>query len=240
MEISTDSTMADNSNDNKYNDASDTYQAARAKSTAKSTATSSKTTETSTPRNTSTPSKISLREITESNWRAVANLRLPPSQAGNLAPNPMSMCEGHYSEDAWMRAIYANDTTDTIEIAGSNNTSNTANTATTTTTSSSSPIGFLMLALWPPTSGYYIWRLMIAAPYQRRGYGRDVVRAAIEHVKTTYPAAERLGVMSTPKEGCARKRVRAEDSPFGFYEALGFRQTEEPDEDGEIMMEIEL
>jgi diamine N-acetyltransferase len=133
----------------------------------------------------------------------------------------MSMCEGHYSEDAWMRAVYA---------------------------SSSSPdsspnealIGFLMLALWPPTHSYYIWRLMIDAPHQGQGYGRDVVRAAIEHVRETYPEARRLGVMSTPKEGCERKGVKAEDSPFVFYERLGFMQTEEPDEDGEVMMEIDL
>ena len=179
--------------------------------------------------NPSLKSKISLREITESNWRAVANLRLPPHQAGNLAPNPMSMCEGHYSEDAWMRAVYAVDTTNTTDVADS-----------TDSNDSPSPIGFLMLALWPPTSGYYIWRLMIAAPYQGKGYGRDIVRAAIEYVRETYPEAKRLGVMSTPKEGCVAKGVKAEDSPFCFYEKLGFRQTEEPDEDGEVMMEVDL
>lgn len=46
--------------------------------------------------------------------------------------------------------------------------------------------------------------------------------------------------MSTPKEGCVKKGVKKEDSPFGFYEVLGFRQTEEPDEDGEVMMEVDL
>ena len=97
-----------------------------------------------------------------------------------------------------------------------------------------------MLALWPPTNGYYIWRLMIAAPHQGHGYGADVVRAAIAHVRATYPEAKRLGVMSTPKEGSEGKGVRAGDSPFGFYERLGFRQTEEADGDGEVMMEIEL
>ena len=179
--------------------------------------------------NPSLKSKISLREITESNWRAVANLRLPPHQAGNLAPNPMSMCEGHYSEDAWIRAVYAADIANTTDVAD-----------TTDSINSLSPIGFLMLALWPPTSGYYIWRLMIAAPYQGKGYGRDIVRAAIEYVRETYPEAKRLGVMSTPKEGCVAKGVKAEDSPFCFYEKLGFRQTEEPDEDGEVMMEVDL
>lgn len=160
--------------------------------------------------NPSLKSKISLREITESNWRAVANLRLPPHQAGNLAPNPMSMCEGHYSEDAWMRAVYADET----------------------------PIGFLMMAIWPPTEGYYIWRFMIDQRYQQLGFGRTVVGMAIQHVKENYPEAKQLGVMSTPREG--KGKVEARHSSYEFYMKLGFRQTEEPDEDGQVMMMIDL
>ena len=40
--------------------------------------------------------------------------------------------------------------------------------------------------------------------------------------------------MSSPKEGSVGvdRGVRAGASPFVFYETLGFRQTEEPDEDG--------
>ena len=65
------------------------------------------------PTTTSPPhrnSTINLREITGDNWRATANLRVSPSQEGNLAQNPMSMLEAHYSEDAWMRAVYADET----------------------------------------------------------------------------------------------------------------------------------
>jgi diamine N-acetyltransferase len=50
--------------------------------------------------------------------------------------------------------------------------------------------------------------------------------------------------MSTPPEGKEgddpEKVVKPEDSPFRFYEKLGFRQTQPPDEDGEIMMMISL
>ena len=124
----------------------------------------------------------------------------------------MSMLEGHYSEDAWMRAVYADSTI----------------------------VGFLMMALWPPTDGYYIWRFMIDKNHQGLGFGRTVVQMAMTHVRETYPAGKRLGVMSTPKEGHEGKGVKAEDSPYEFYTALGFRQTAEPDEDGEVMMEIDL
>lgn len=157
-------------------------------------------------------STITLREITEDNWRTVANLRILPEQEGNLASIPMSMVEAHYSEDAWMRAIYADETI----------------------------VGFLMMALWPPTEGYYIWRFVIDKRFQGLGFGRIVVQMAIQHVKDTYPQAKRVGVNSTPKEGDLKKNVKAEHSPYQFYFKLGFRQTAEPDEDGEVLMEIDI
>ena len=71
-----------------------------------------------------------------------------------LRQNPMSMLEAHYSEDAWMRAVYADETL----------------------------VGFLMMAIWPPTDGYYIWRFMIDQRYQKLGFGRTVVGMAIQHI----------------------------------------------------------
>lgn len=161
-------------------------------------------------------SSLSYREVTEDNWRAVANLKLHEGQVGNLAPNIWSLCEAHYSEDAWVRAIYADDTL----------------------------VGMLMMAIWDPEEAYYIWRLMIDKRFQGLGYGRRAVDFAIKHVQTHNPNAKQLGVMSTPPEGKESddpaKVVRPEDSPFQFYEKLGFKQTESPDEDGEIMMKIDL
>ncbi|KAI5224747.1 hypothetical protein E4T41_05542 [Aureobasidium subglaciale] len=113
----------------------------------------------------------------------------PPRTSGNLTSNPMSMVEDHYSEDDWMRAVYANETI----------------------------VGFLIMALWPPTDGYYIWRLMIDQKYQGQGFEKQVVELAIQHVKSTYPRAVRVGVMSTPDEGAADKKVLAGDSPYHFY-----------------------
>jgi diamine N-acetyltransferase len=153
---------------------------------------------------------LTLREITKDNWRAVANLRLPPHQESNLASNPMSMVEAHYSEDAWMRAVYADEFI----------------------------VGFLMMAIWPPTDGYYIWRFMVDERYQKLGFGRRVVEMAIRYLKETYPQAKKLGLMSTPKEG--KEDVRPEDSPYAFYVKLGFEQVAEPDEDNEVLMEIDL
>lgn len=67
-------------------------------------------------------------EINEDNWRAVAKLRTLESQAGNLAYNAMSLLESHYSEDAWVRVLYAEETL----------------------------VGFLMMVIRSPAEGYYI------------------------------------------------------------------------------------
>ncbi|KAF7170069.1 hypothetical protein CNMCM5623_002637 [Aspergillus felis] len=168
---------------------------------------------------TTTPNKdstLTFREVTEENWRAVANLSLKEDQVGNLAPNVWSLCEAHYSEDAWVRAIYADETL----------------------------VGMLMMAIWDPDEAYYIWRLMIDGRYQGLGYGRRAVEFAIAHIRQHNPRAKQLGVMSTPPEGKMSanpaKIVKPEDSPYKFYQKLGFRQTAPPDEDGEIMMSIDL
>ncbi|KAF2262014.1 hypothetical protein CC78DRAFT_535253, partial [Lojkania enalia] len=123
----------------------------------------------------------------------------------------MSLLESHYDEDAWVRAVYADN--DTM-------------------------VGFLMMAIWDPEELYYIWRLMIDQRFQGMGYGQRVVAMAIEHIREHNPRAKVLRVMSTPPEGNAN--VRPEDSPFKFYERLGFRQVKPPDEDGEIMMHFNL
>jgi diamine N-acetyltransferase len=156
-------------------------------------------------------SKLSLREINEHNWRAVTKLDVHEKQRGNLASNAMSLLESHYDEDAWVRAIYADDET---------------------------MVGFLMMAIWDAGGKYYIWRFMIDHRYQGLGYGKRVVAMAIEHIRQQNPTAKMLGVNSTPPEG--KHNVKPEDSPFAFYERLGFKQAAPPDEDGEILMEYDL
>ncbi|UNI21315.1 hypothetical protein JDV02_007316 [Purpureocillium takamizusanense] len=161
-------------------------------------------------------SSLTFREVNEENWRAVANLTPKDGQTGNLAPNVWSLCEAHYSEDAWVRAIYADETL----------------------------VGMLMMAIWDPDEAYYIWRFMIDGRYQGLGFGRRGVEHAVAHIRQHNPWAKKLGVMSTPPEGKhvenSSKNVNPEDSPYKFYQKLGFVEVAPPDEDGEIMMSIDL
>jgi diamine N-acetyltransferase len=156
-------------------------------------------------------SELTLREIDEHNWRAVTRLSVHEKQRGNLATNAMSLLESHYDEDAWVRAVYADN--DTM-------------------------VGFLMMAIWDAEEAYYIWRFMIDQRFQGLGYGKRVVAMAIAHIRGHNPRAKVLRLNSTPPEGKAD--VSAEDSPFKFYERLGFRQVAPPDEDGEILMHFNL
>ncbi len=52
---------------------------------------------------------ISLREITRETLDAVLTLRVTPEQEGYVSSNAWSIAEAHFKEEAWFRAIYADD-----------------------------------------------------------------------------------------------------------------------------------
>ncbi|KAF9571477.1 hypothetical protein EC968_000508 [Mortierella alpina] len=155
-------------------------------------------------------STITLREITKDNWRAIIDLKVAPSQTEILATNLKSLCESHYSEDAWVRGVYADDT----------------------------PVGFLMMSLWEPEQYYGVWRFMIDEKYQGLGYGRKTMQLAIAHVRETYPDAKQMTLSSIGPKG--RKDVSAKDAPYNFYIGLGFKPVGEYDENGETDMLLAL
>ena len=133
-------------------------------------------------------SAVSLREITADTVYTVCRLSdtLEVPQKNMVASNAMSIAEAHFSTHAWFRAIYAGDT----------------------------PVGFIMLHdSLEDSPGYFLWRLMVAAPYQGMGFGRRAVEQLIEMVRSR-PGAKVLGVSCGQGEG----------SPEGFYLKLGFKR----------------
>ena len=134
--------------------------------------------------------EIHLKKITADTVREICQLSdtLPPQQKKMVAHNGDSIAQAHFSEIAWFRAIYADDT----------------------------PIGFLMVQEYkeggePP--GVYLWRLMIAYPYQRKGFGKKAMGILFEH----------LNAQGVPElyTSCSL----GEGSPEGFYLKLGFVHT---------------
>jgi diamine N-acetyltransferase len=137
-------------------------------------------------------SKVSLREITRETVRTICRLSdtLLPEQQRMVAPNAVSIAEAYFNEHAWFRAIYADET----------------------------PVGFIMLYIGPDDDNpqeivYFLWRFMIAGPYQKMGFGRIALQTVIDDLKDR--GVTRLGT------SCGE----GEASPFNFYLKLGFEPT---------------
>ena len=94
------------------------------------------------------------------------------------------------------------------------------------------PVGFVMLS-WDvvPRPGilgpYFLWRLLIDERHQRRGYGQQALRQAIDLVRAD--GAKELLTGYQP----------ADDGPWPFYQRLGFEPTGDV-EDGEIVLRLTL
>lgn len=146
--------------------------------------------------------QVSLREVTEETVISICRLSdtLSPQQQKMVAPNAISIAEAYFSPKAWFRAIYASET----------------------------PVGFIMLYDDPDEPEYFLWRLMIAGPYQGKGYGRQAVERLIEYVRSR-PGARELLVSYEPIEG----------GPEPFYKKLGFEPTGKV-LDGELVARLAL
>ena len=106
---------------------------------------------------------ITLREISADTVRSICDLLVTEVQNNYVAPNATSIAEAYYSDDAWFRARYADET----------------------------PVGFAMLEIRPEKAHYYLWRFMIDARYQRSGFGSRAMQLLMEHVKVQ-PGATKL------------------------------------------------
>lgn len=108
--------------------------------------------------------RVTLREITQETVRAICDLSVRDDQRQFVAPNAVSLAQAHFSEVAWFRAVYADET----------------------------PVGFVMLAEDAQKPEYYLWRFMIDSRYQGLHFGRRAIELVIERVRTLPGAAELL------------------------------------------------
>ena len=149
---------------------------------------------------------VELREITAANRAAVEALRVTPAQEQFVEGVAQSLIEATETPGAcpWYRAVYAGDES----------------------------VGFVMLSdNIPPDrteylGPYFLWRLLIAASHQRRGYGRAVLDRVVDYVRTR-PGGDRLLTSYVP----------GADGPLDFYLRYGFTPTGETF-DGEPVLEL--
>ncbi|WP_432283801.1 GNAT family N-acetyltransferase [Aminobacter sp. BA135] len=143
-------------------------------------------------------SEISLRRITCQTVSDICDLSetLSEAQRNKVADNAMSIAEAHFSENAWFRAVYADEV----------------------------PVGFVMLHIGSDYDvidcpGAFLWRFMIAGPFQRMGFGEKAIALVAREMK-----ARGFAELFT-------SYGLGEASPEGFYKRLGFVTTGETYDD---------
>jgi len=114
---------------------------------------------------------IHLREIFKYNFNEIAELHVADHQVDQIATNAYSLAEAHYTEDAWIRGIYYDET----------------------------PVGFVMLSLNHDEHIYKFWRIMIDQNHQGKGYAKSVITEVIEFIKTL-PEAKEIFAQFNEKE----------------------------------------
>jgi diamine N-acetyltransferase len=143
---------------------------------------------------------VTLREVTSETVRAICRLEVRPEQRGYVAPNAVSIAQAYFEPRAWFRAVYADET----------------------------PAGFVMLHDDPEKPEYYLWRFMIDAEHQGRGYGRAALDLLVDYVRSRPGATELFS-----------SYVPGDDGPGGFYLRYGFVETGEVEGD-EVVIRLQL
>jgi diamine N-acetyltransferase len=138
---------------------------------------------------------IELREITMENFDECIRLSVAEHQRGFVASNMYSLAEAKADGVSNPLAIYVDD----------------------------QMVGFTMYWFDPKSGTGYIDRLMVAADYQGRGYGRAGMSEVIERLRST-PGCRTIRTSFEPTNAVAE----------ALYESLGFRKTGEI-EYGEIV-----
>jgi diamine N-acetyltransferase len=139
-------------------------------------------------------SRISFKKITKINLETILNLKVKPNQRTLVAPNAVSIAQAHFTRGTWYRAICLDE----------------------------EPIGFVMLRdstlkfkkINPKNPEIYLWRFMIDARYQGKGYGKRALELVIDHAKTR-PDIKEITLHHQPSKGNAGD----------FYKKLGFKHT---------------
>jgi diamine N-acetyltransferase len=142
---------------------------------------------------------VVFREVTSDNLGEVLALVVAPEQLSYVSANAKSIAEAHFEPKAWFRAVAAGD-----EL-----------------------VGFVMVKRDPAAADFYIWRFMIDARHQGRGYGDAAARLLLDEARRDGAAEVTLSV------------VPGEHSARGFWERFGFEDTGEV-RWGQIVMRLRL
>ncbi len=154
---------------------------------------------------------IHLSKVTHRNLWELLELCVSDEQKSFVAPNTVSIAEAYLTLSVGGKVfpfgIYEEDT----------------------------PVGFLMIGYGvdetfenPPcvaAGNYSLWRLMIDARYQGRGFGRQALRLALDFIRT-FPCG--------PAQYCYLSYEPENERAKALYHSFGFYETGEMDGDEQI------
>lgn len=144
---------------------------------------------------------VTLQEVDVGNFNALVALQPAPGQESFIAPNVLSIAQSKVAPNFLPLAIQQGETV----------------------------VGFLMFGQDIDTGDWHIVRLMIGAPYQRRGYARAALRQLISQLGQR---ADCNAIMiAYMPDNIAAERL---------YSSLGFQHTGEYDDEGEVLMRLTL
>lgn len=133
------------------------------------------------------------REITQETLGALLRLKVRSEQSHLVAPNAVTIAEDAYEDGTFVWGLWVGD----------------------------EAVGLIALAhpVWAELedgedpAAVHMWRLMIAAEHQGKGYGKSAIAEAVAQTRAWGFAKLGTSVVDAP------------DSNIGFYEAQGFRRT---------------
>jgi len=129
---------------------------------------------------------IVLRPITRDNWEDAAGLSVHDDQVDFVMPNAWSIAESQFDEELKPTGIY----------------------------DGGKMVGFLCYGINPRDGHFWLYRLMIDAELQQKGYGRAALNRLIDLLRRTTNATE-LNVGYDPRNEVAER----------LYLSLGFAKT---------------
>lgn len=147
--------------------------------------------------------KLEAREVDFYNLSALMKIKVTPAQENMVAPNAVTIAQFAYEPAGWVRGLWDGDTAIGL--------------VAMITPSIKSP----SMEEGDPTDAAYLWRLMIAADQQRKGYGHQAMEIVFQQTRDW--GFDKLNTSV----------VKGDDTALPFYKAFGLIETGR-DVDGEI------
>lgn len=134
---------------------------------------------------------LTLRPITAENLESVLALKVSPGQESYVSTVAASLAQAWvYRDTAFPFAVYAGE----------------------------APVGFVMLGYYAQRQQYTLWKFLIDAAHQHRGYGRQALRLAIRWLREVKGANEVYTGVLLDNENAKRLYLSEGFVPTGLVE----------------------